>query len=47
MLLIGNGKVITRNSANPYLENGAVVTVGEKYQRGWNPGCHEAEISGG
>ena len=29
MLLIGNGKVITRDSANPYLENGAVVTDGE------------------
>ena len=29
MLLIGNGKVITRDSANPCLENGAVVTDGE------------------
>ena len=29
MLLIGNGRVITRNHANPYLENGAVVTDGE------------------
>ena len=29
MLLIGNGRVITRDHANPYLENGAVVTDGE------------------
>ena len=29
MLLIGNGKVITRDKENPYLEQGAVVTDGE------------------
>jgi len=29
MLLIGNGKLITRDSALPYLEDGAVVTDGE------------------
>ncbi len=29
MLLIGNGKVITRDKENPYLERGAVVTDGE------------------
>lgn len=29
MLLIGNGRVITRDSALPYLENGAVLTDGE------------------
>ena len=28
MLLIGNGRVITRDPENPYLENGAVVTEG-------------------
>ena len=29
MLLVGNGKVITRDSENPYLEDGAVVIEGE------------------
>ena len=29
MLLIGNGKVITRDASNPYLPDGAVVTDGE------------------
>ncbi|MGI5935879.1 MAG: putative aminohydrolase SsnA [Oscillospiraceae bacterium] len=29
MLLIGNGKVLTRNEEEPYFENGAVVTEGE------------------
>ena len=28
MLLIGNGRLITRSKTNPYLENGAVVTDG-------------------
>lgn len=28
MLLVGNGRVITRDPANPYLEDGAVVTDG-------------------
>ena len=30
MLLIGNGRVITRDPEKPYLENGAVVTDGPK-----------------
>ena len=30
MLLIGNGRVITRDQENPYLEDGAVVIYGEK-----------------
>ena len=30
MLLIGNGRVITRDPENPYLQNGAVVTEGAK-----------------
>ena len=30
MLLIGNGRVITRDPENPYLPNGAVVTDGPK-----------------
>ena len=30
MLLIGNGRVITRDPDRPYLENGAVVTEGAK-----------------
>ena len=30
MLLIGNGRVITRDPERPYLENGAVVTEGAK-----------------
>ena len=30
MLLIGNGNVLTRDSANPYLTDGAVVVEGEK-----------------
>ena len=29
MLLIGNGRVITRDSDNPYIEKGAVVCDGE------------------
>ena len=29
MLLIGNGKVITRDAACPYIPDGAVVTDGE------------------
>ncbi|MDE6922917.1 MAG: amidohydrolase family protein, partial [Oscillospiraceae bacterium] len=29
MLLIGNGRLITRSAANPYLENGAVVLDGD------------------
>ena len=29
MLLIGNGRLITRSDTNPYLENGAVVLDGE------------------
>ena len=29
MLLVGNGKLFTRDSAQPYLENGAVVMDGE------------------
>ena len=29
MLLVGNGKLITRNPALPYLEDGAVVIDGE------------------
>ena len=28
MLLIGNGRVITRDPERPYLKNGAVVTEG-------------------
>ncbi|MFV0364641.1 MAG: putative aminohydrolase SsnA [Suipraeoptans sp.] len=30
MLLIGNGRLITRNDANPFIENGAVVTEGNE-----------------
>ena len=30
MLLIGNGRVVTRDADNPYLKDGAVVTEGEK-----------------
>ena len=30
MYLIGNGQVITRDSDNPYLKDGAVVTEGTK-----------------
>ena len=30
MLLIGNGRVITRDPERPYLEKGAVVTDGPK-----------------
>ena len=30
MLLIGNGRVITRDPERPYLERGAVVTDGAK-----------------
>ena len=30
MLLIGNGRVVTRDAENPYLKGGAVVTEGEK-----------------
>ena len=30
MLLIGNGRVITRNPDQPYLPKGAVVTDGPK-----------------
>ena len=30
MLLIGNGRVVTRDAENPYLKDGAVVTEGEK-----------------
>ena len=29
MLLIGNGRLITRSDTNPYLENGAVVLDGQ------------------
>ena len=29
MLLIGNGRVITRDSANPFIENGAVLCDGK------------------
>ena len=29
MLLIGNGRLITRSRTNPYLENGAVVLDGQ------------------
>ena len=29
MLLIGNGKIITRDSANPFIENGAVAVEGK------------------
>ena len=29
MLLVGNGKVITRDEALPYLEDGAVLLDGE------------------
>ena len=29
MLLIGNGRLITRSETNPYLENGAVVLEGD------------------
>ena len=33
MLIIGNGKVVTRDSANPYIENGAVATEGTKIKK--------------
>ena len=29
MLLIGNGRLITRSDTNPYLENGAVALDGD------------------
>ncbi len=29
MLIIGNGRVITRDEANPFLENGAVLIENE------------------
>ena len=29
MLIIGNGRLITRSETNPYLENGAVVLDGD------------------
>lgn len=29
MIIIGNGRLITRNAAEPYYENGAVVTENE------------------
>ncbi len=29
MLLIGNGRLITRNPDKPYIEDGAVVTDGD------------------
>ena len=29
MIIIGNGRLITRDSEQPYLENGAVVTENE------------------
>ena len=32
MLLIGNGRLITRSQTNPYLEDGAVVLDGEAVQ---------------
>ena len=30
MLLIGNGRLLTRDKARPYFENGAVATEGNK-----------------
>ena len=30
MLIIGNGRLITRSETNPYLENGAVVLEDRK-----------------
>ena len=33
MLIIGNGKVVTRDSANPYIENGAVAIEGTQIKK--------------
>lgn len=33
MLIIGNGRMITRNDANPFLENGAVCIDGKKIKK--------------
>lgn len=30
MILIANGRLITRDSANPYIENGGVAVSGTK-----------------
>ena len=33
MLILGNGRVITRDEKNPYLENGAVAIEGSTIQK--------------
>ena len=33
MLIIGNGRVITRDSANPYIESGAVAIEGTQIKK--------------
>ena len=33
MLIIGNGRVVTRDSANPYIESGAVAIEGTQIKK--------------
>lgn len=55
MLLIGNGRVITRDAANPYLEEGAVLIDGdtivevgdEAALKAANPGAEYVDAHGG
>ena len=55
MLLIGNGRVITRDAANPYLEQGAVLIDGdtivevgdEAALKAANPGADYVDAHGG
>ena len=55
MILIGNGKLITRSRINPYLENGAVVLDGEEVRetgaledmRAKYPGAEFVDARGG
>lgn len=55
MLLVGNGRLITRSCTNPYLENGAVALDGETVQeigtleamRAKYPGAEFVDVKGG
>ena len=46
MLILGNGRMITRDADNPYLECGAVVIDGDKNREGWYAFGSEGGVSG-
>ena len=46
MLIIGNGRLVTRDEAQPFFENGAVAVDGERNSGGGSEGIPGGGICG-